>query len=707
MMKHIKTKITRKAWLIIFGVLLSTTGCLRDDFEELRDDFSINSEVSYADFDFSTTERYKVTVETKYDAKQALDGVYLEIYRENPFNAEGGMMADRGDYLVDRGVTDDRGLFDRSIVLPAYTTKLFVVPYFTGLERIVVVYLEQEKVHLTLQIFSDNINSAKKGAAAFSSPPPLEKQNGYYTLGSWDRTGTPDYLEAEDDVLSLDFLKDVNASLPEYVPLPESHPQYLAQNSGASLEIIDNCEIWATFVHEGASWKNTLGYYTYPADQPPSSVSEIQNATIIFPNVSLEEGALKPGNRVQLLYPDTAAGVFREEFPAGVSVGWVLLANGWSSSSSTVANPSFKHYSNAYLNNESDELLQQHNVLLWDEERELILIGFEDMRRDNPGCDQDFNDAVFYITSTPVNAIHNKLYQPMDSPIDSDQDGVSDVFDDFPHDPERSFSTYYPSENTFGSIVFEDLWPYRGDYDFNDLVLDYNFSLEINSSNEIISLRASLIVKAIGASYHNGFGLQLNTTPEMIASVTGQRITKGFLEIAENGTEKNQSKAVIIIFDDAFNVLPYPGSGVGVNTHADAPQVIPDTMTVDIIFNEPVNSTQLAPPPYNPFIIINGDRGVEVHLPSYPPTDLADRELFGTGDDNTNPEAGKYYISDKYLPWAINLPQSFDYPMEKEDIREAHLMFNSWALSLGYSYMDWYTDNNGYRDNSKLYKNKE
>ena len=77
--------------------------------------------------------------------------------------------------------------------------------------------------------------------------------------------------------------------------------------------------------------------------------------------------------------------------------------------------------------------------------------------------------------------------------------------------------------------------------------------------------------------------------------------------------------------------------------------------------------------------------------------------LFGKGQDNSNPSKGKYYMSDKYLPWALNIPVQFDYPAEKEDITKTYLMFNNWAITRGGSYTDWYTNKTGYRDINRIY----
>jgi len=53
---------------------------------------------------------------------------------------------------------------------------------------------------------------------------------------------------------------------------------------------------------------------------------------------------------------------------------------------------------------------------------------------------------------------------------DSDGDGIQDADDDFPNDPARAFINFFPAAG-YGSLAFEDLWPGKGDYDFNDLVV--------------------------------------------------------------------------------------------------------------------------------------------------------------------------------------------------------------------------------------------
>ena len=68
------------------------------------------------------------------------------------------------------------------------------------------------------------------------------------------------------------------------------------------------------------------------------------------------------------------------------------MANGWFGSG--VNDGRGVYYSNPDFNPESTEATRNHMVLLYDEARELTLLGFEDLRRD-VATDDDFNDAVF------------------------------------------------------------------------------------------------------------------------------------------------------------------------------------------------------------------------------------------------------------------------------------------------------------------------
>ncbi|HPF09681.1 MAG TPA: DUF4842 domain-containing protein, partial [Candidatus Cloacimonadota bacterium] len=93
---------------------------------------------------------------------------------------------------------------------------------------------------------------------------------------------------------------------------------------------------------------------------------------------------------------------------------------------------------------------------------------------------------------------------------------------------------------------------------------------------------------------------------------------------------------------------------------------------------------------WNPYLMVNRVQGHEIHLPGYPPTMHADTSLFGMDDDSTDPAQNRYYKTTSNLPWALDLPINWRYPIERKQISHAYLGFAPWAESGGAQYPNWY-----------------
>jgi len=289
---------------------------------------------------------------------------------------------------------------------------------------------------------------------------------------------------------------------------------------------------------------------------------------------------------------------------------------------------------------------------------------------------------------------------------DTDGDGCPDAVDEYPNDPERCFDIYYPAAGN-GTLAFEDLWPSKGDYDFNDLVIEYRFKTVMSGTNHIVETYSTFIVRAFGAGFENGFGFQLannSIASADILSVSGYDIQETYVSLAGNGIEQGQTIPTIIVFDNAYNIMAHPGMGIGVNTEPWATYVQPDTLNMYMNYTQGTYTySQLDIPNFNPFIMVSLSRGTEVHLPNYSPTSLANTWQLGTWDDDSDANAGRYYKTVSNLPWAIHIPEPFEWPIEKQDIVWVHLKFAEWAESGGLLYQDWYKDLPGYRNNSLIY----
>ncbi len=681
--------------LAAFGIslllLISIFGCKKDiDTQDITptDQTDIHQLQIDDSFNWNTTKLVQLQVETRTNDNQPLTKIKVKVFTQDPY-IDGVLQTHFKPVFT--GFTDNQGVLACSVNLATVYNKLYIVPAYIGLP----VVTEVSIVNNSASVVLGGKLTKNFSKSLYSKIDPQKVSSGkftYFTIGTWNSSGRPDYLTVS-DVISSGLLADINASLPESSPLPTSHPQYLVSGNQANIVLKDSADVWVTFVHEGAGYKNVLGYYTYQKNNEPQTVNDLTDMTIIFPNTSFygSGGMLNSGDKVYI-----------GSFGANTVIGYFIIADGYNSTTASIKTTSPVYYSNSVLNPEADNALKQHMIMLNDPDRNLLILGFEDINRSSSGCDNDFNDAIFYVSVNPITAVEMDDVPEIDTPVDDDGDGVSNKFDDYPDDDEFAVNNYYPAEGEFGTLAFEDLWPAKGDYDFNDLVLDYQFNQITNSENKIVNIEAKLVVRAIGAGYHNGFGFQMDLLSSDIQSVTGQDLRYNYITLHANGTEAGQSKATIIPFDNAFNLLP-PAGGTFVNTVVGNPYSTPDTQLITIALTTPKTPLQVGSPPYNPFLIVNKNRGVEVHLPGYPPTSLVNTALFGTEDDNTNLATANYYKSNLNLPWGMNLPSSFVYPIEKSPITVGHLKFGSWAQSNGYSFMDWYEDKLGYRDNTKLY----
>lgn len=229
---------------------------------------------------------------------------------------------------------------------------------------------------------------------------------GYQFLGPYTSNGTPLYFEPN-DVVSSETMTLISNSLPENYPVPTYNPQYISSGYETDIFIDSLADVWVTFVSEGAGYRNVLGFYTYDISNPPTTAPTASQITIVFPNVSAQGsgGSLVAGNKVKI-----------GTFPAGTGIGWVLLANAWNGS--MVTNGLWRLFSNPNFNPEADPNLRQHNVLLNDPDNQRVILGFEDIRRDNSNCDNDFNDAVFYVSANPYTAIRSSNLADVSSATD-------------------------------------------------------------------------------------------------------------------------------------------------------------------------------------------------------------------------------------------------------------------------------------------------
>ncbi|RRN77228.1 LruC domain-containing protein, partial [Pseudoxanthomonas sp. SGD-10] len=266
---------------------------------------------------------------------------------------------------------------------------------------------------------------------------------------------------------------------------------------------------------------------------------------------------------------------------------------------------------------------------------------------------------------------------------DTDGDGVADDLDAFPTDATKAFKHYSLNYANHGSsLAFEDNWPYKGDYDLNDIVLTYRYMIVTNSQNKVVRIEADYKLLATGGAFRNGAGVQFNIPSTSAKNFTGPQGT-----YLENG----QDSIVVILFENSRNEQP--------TWNTDLSQAASEVKQYSIGFdieNGPLISV-LGIGVYNPFIWNSTSgygRGFETHLLGKAPTKKADISLFGTGDDNS--VVGRKYSTKDNLPYALEIPTApFEYPLERVAITDAYLNFADWASSAGATAEEWYNQVEG------------
>ena len=596
------------------------------------------------------------------------------IISDNPLDQNGRIIA--------KGKADANGVYRVTLSVAKAINKLYCNTSMLGIPQNIIIDNLSANVSMILggsnpkwvqtsnNFIGDNQTFYKKGAENFS----------FRLLTGWNANGVPNNLALPRDVVSSQMINDIWSALPSMVSVATSHPTWLDDNlSRRTLLLTQTADVYVTFLTEGAGYRNTLFYYRYNKNYPPASASAIDSLFVVYPNASLinSGGGLLTGDRVYLgrFGPDTV-------------IAYGIAANGFNISNATVGGGDWLFYANKNFNPETNTSLRQHMVMLYDAPSGKYIMGFEDIIRSASGCDHDFNDVLFYTTSNPANAISHDSIINLPTSTDTDGDGVLDVDDEYPTDPLRAFNNYYPAKNVKASIAFEDLWPYYGDYDLNDVVIDYNYKIVTNAQNAVKDVNAAYTLRASGGQIRNAFAVQFPTTAANITALTGAVLEAG------------QSSAVVKIINDIRSVQA-GWNTVPTSTWSDTVNYV-----VNFSLTTPIALSTFGLNEYNPFIWGTSDgksRPFEIHLPGKLPTLFAADSLFGKGDDRTSAGNNKYYLSKDNLPWAINIPERFDYPIEKEDIINVHLKFAQWAQSAGALYPDWYKNLSGYRNAAKIY----
>jgi LruC domain-containing protein len=266
---------------------------------------------------------------------------------------------------------------------------------------------------------------------------------------------------------------------------------------------------------------------------------------------------------------------------------------------------------------------------------------------------------------------------------DADGDGAPDAADAFPCDATLQAEAFFPAEGQLGTLLMEDEWPYAGDQDFNDLVLDWYFHAKMDGAG-VRTLTATFDVVALGGQHALGLGL-------------GLPVPKASLQSAALSVDGGPSQALSASGADADLVLAIPDLRAALGLPAGPLNVIEGgatagsrRLTITLTFGPGVVLDGPAAP-FDVFALRSGpgaQPGHELHRPEYSGTAGMDTRLFQTGDDASTPS--RSFVDRAGLPFVLSIPAQVAYPKELTHLAALFPDVLGFASSGGTTHRDFY-----------------
>lgn len=617
---------------------LALLSACADDLSSSID--SKNAQNAENTFNFATTKSIDINI--AYNTPTGYP-VLVEIYGDNPYTATSGSLEIDGSQTpLFVGFAKD-GKFNEKISIPTSVENLYVYSPYAGVPRLLeaaVGTASSISLDASCEVDPENITTASslKVQSRSTSTPS------YLSYLTWNKYGRVNQLISI-DALQASTLTTINKTLHEGSNnklYAMSTDFYISKDATVNLRYIDGT----------TAGKNTLGYYCFKGITPPTDPAKL-NKVVVFPNANKYGNAsIKNNDAVKLRFYNPDTKVWNDTFPQGYTIGFFIVNGGgqnYAKGNPTFANGATYYSTTAY---NSDKRTHTAAFDIKDNGSTIRVLGFEDFN------DNDYNDVMFSLHATPISALGP----------------VPEV------DPDQKETVVTTS--SYGIMAYEDLWPFKGDFDLNDVVVKYSCKLFIGENDgKVIKTEDTWTLLWSGAAMHDAFAYEMNVPASNIQSstITGDYTFSG-QGLATNGA----AKAVFKLFESANTIVSDQAGST-------------KTVTVTNVFKNRVAVSDLSAP-YNPFIIPNADKGDrrEVHFVDYAPSSLADVSLLGKNDDLSVPSKGLYYRATGNYPFAIHMPYVTDLgaflsrKYEMISIENAFPKYTSWVQSNGTLDKDWY-----------------
>lgn len=253
---------------------------------------------------------------------------------------------------------------------------------------------------------------------------------------------------------------------------------------------------------------------------------------------------------------------------------------------------------------------------------------------------------------------------------------------------EKNYILYYPSRE-YGTLLFEDNWPVKGDYDLNDVAAHYTIQLNVEDK-EVVAIIVNVKLTALGGSYPYQLCMRANNLKHNQVFVEKYETGLSFTPIGTYKVLSSNDEPLLVSFD--WPNLKGSNGGAFYNTEDEhlASGSLDDHQVSFIIYmegDEGVEPLSLPHDSFDFFIKRTDSELTEIHLKGYAPTDL-----FKDGYAKESQNMGDFYSTKKdNFVWGVKVPATIAHPKERVSILEAYPLFGSWVTSGGVDNPDWYS----------------
>lgn len=268
---------------------------------------------------------------------------------------------------------------------------------------------------------------------------------------------------------------------------------------------------------------------------------------------------------------------------------------------------------------------------------------------------------------------------------------------------------YYPSQNDWVTLAYEDNWPQMGDYDVNDVVV----KLRATAWRDQVGVRKIKLqgsIEAVGASYHNGFAIRLQDIDINSVDPQTMRVYLNNQLVDVSAIEPRRSELILIVTEDVWSLVGRQDNCRYFNTETGCFTNQVGTFTLEFQLAATTNNTGFVLSQLDPFIFATPNtfhgavlgmpgRAWEVHLKNYAPTEAFDSSLWGMSDDASVPANGHYFQTANGMPWAFQINTEWAHPTEATDLLQAYPLFQGFVESNGLNQRQWFTTRNAVQTN--------